>query len=116
MTADISDRLRSRLDRPDGVPAHWAPMHGDLAPWNLRRVGHRSLWLLDWDDAGWGPPGADAVYYEATASVVRRRRPVRGSAPAETLHFWAERVERRISGGIDRTYNIALLTQLAGMA
>jgi hypothetical protein len=114
ISAGICARLRPVFD-PSGVPAHWEPMHGDLAPWNLRRVGPRSLWLLDWDDAGWGPPGADAVYYEATSSVVRRRRPVPGSAPNETLRFWAERVERRLNSGIDRTYNIALLAQLSGM-
>jgi len=115
ITSDISDRLRPTMDRT-GVPDHWEPMHGDLAPWNLRRVGPRSLWLLDWDDVGWGPPGADAVYFEATSSVVRRRPPVPGSAPEETLRFWVERVERRLQAGIDRTYNVALMAQLSRMA
>lgn len=115
IAADISDRLRTALDPTDDVPAHWEPMHGDLAPWNLRRVGLRGLWLLDWDDCGWGPPGADAVYYEATSSVVRRRRPASGTAPEETIRFWVDRVEARLRAGIDRTYNVSLMAQLSDM-
>jgi hypothetical protein len=115
IAADISDRLRRALD-PAEVPDHWQPMHGDLAPWNLRRVGPRSLWLLDWDDAGWGPPGADAAYYEATISLVRGRRPAPGSASEETLRFWIDRVESRRLAGIDPSYNVALAAQLSGMA
>jgi hypothetical protein len=115
IAADISDRLREVFD-PAGVPGHWQPMHGDLAPWNLRRVGPRSLWLLDWDDVGWGPPGADAVYYEATDALIRGRRATPGSASEETLRFWIDRVESRLRAGIDLTYNVALVTQLSGMA
>jgi hypothetical protein len=114
IAADVSERL-SRAFPPAEVPDHWRPMHGDLAPWNLRRVGPRALWLLDWDDAGWGPPGADAAYYEATVSLVRGRRPEPGSASEETVRFWIDRVESRLRAGIDLTYNVALVTQLSGM-
>jgi hypothetical protein len=114
ITADINERLRPLLD-PAGVPAHWEPMHGDLAPWNLRRIGPRATWLLDWDDAGWGPPGADAVYYAATTSLVRGNRPTPGSADDETVQFWLERVRRRLEAGIDRTYNRALVAHLSRM-
>jgi len=115
IAADVGERLR-RVFEPAEVPDHWQPMHGDLAPWNLRRVGPRSLWLLDWDDAGWGPPGADAAYYAATISLVRGRRPAPGSASDETVRFWIDRVESRLRAGIDLTYNVALVTQLTGMA
>jgi len=69
IVADIQDRLAPVLDGA-GVPSHWRPMHGDLTPWNLRRVGPWALWLLDWEEVDWGPPGADEVYYAATASVL----------------------------------------------
>ena len=38
-------------------------MHGDLVPWNLREDERGQLWLLDWEDAGWGPPFADVVRF-----------------------------------------------------
>jgi aminoglycoside phosphotransferase (APT) family kinase protein len=76
-------------------------MHGDYVPWNLREDDRGQLWLLDWEDAGWGPPGADLVRYlvayhslawssaERTAVAVRR---MAGGTPAEGLieivRFW----------------------------
>jgi aminoglycoside phosphotransferase (APT) family kinase protein len=38
-------------------------MHGDYVPWNLREDDAGQLWLLDWEDAAWGPPRADLVRY-----------------------------------------------------
>jgi glycosyltransferase involved in cell wall biosynthesis len=60
---DVSVALEGVLPRPEGVPAHWRPMHGDYVPWNLREDDSGQLWLLDWEDAGWGPPHADLVRY-----------------------------------------------------
>ena len=57
------------LPRPGGAPEHWRPAHGDLTPWNLRRL-RRRRWLLDWEDAGWAPPGADAVLHAAVRAAV----------------------------------------------
>lgn len=111
---DIQDRLRSVLDA-EGVPDHWQPMHGDLTPWNVRRMGLRALWVLDWDEAGWGPPGADAVYYAATMSMLTDRRPSRRSDDAEAIQFWRERIERRATGDFDRPYNIGLADRLTSM-
>jgi aminoglycoside phosphotransferase (APT) family kinase protein len=42
-------------------------MHGDLAFWNLRRYRSGEVMLLDWEDAGWGPPHADLVRALMTA-------------------------------------------------
>ena len=30
-------------------------------------------WLIDWEDAGWAPPGADQVYWSVVAQSLRRR-------------------------------------------
>lgn len=59
VAADVSRTLEGTFERPQNVPPHWLPMHGDLVPWNLREDQRGQLWLLDWEDAGWGPPFAD---------------------------------------------------------
>ena len=60
---EVSVVLESLLPRPDRIPSHWRPMHGDYVPWNLREDDRGQLWLIDWEDAGWGPPLADLVRY-----------------------------------------------------
>jgi glycosyltransferase involved in cell wall biosynthesis len=60
---DVSLALKAVLPPADGIPAHWRPIHGDYVPWNLREDDRGQLWLLDWEDAGWGPPLADLVRY-----------------------------------------------------
>ena len=60
---DVSLALEGLLPLPAGTPAHWRPMHGDYVPWNLREDPRGQLWLIDWEDAGWGPPLADFVRY-----------------------------------------------------
>jgi len=79
------------LPRPTRTPAHWRPMHGDFAPWNLRQMRGGSLALIDWENAGWGPPGADEVFYRATQSALRRQLAGPCDAP-EAIRFWCERV------------------------
>ncbi|HET7234496.1 MAG TPA: hypothetical protein VFJ16_31075, partial [Longimicrobium sp.] len=78
-----------------GAPPHWAPMHGDLTPWNLREDAAGRLWLYDWERAGWGPPGADAVLYHATAAAVRAGPAPDARAAAarwpEAAAWWARR-------------------------
>lgn len=74
-------------------------MHGDFTPWNLRRLANGDLALLDWEGAGWGPPGADEVLYRAAATAVLGAPPVRVEAP-EAIRFWRERLERRLSGQV----------------
>ena len=61
---DLADRLAA-LPRPIDAPDDAVPVHGDLAPWNLRRTS-RGLALFDWEAAGWGEPGSDLAYYRRT--------------------------------------------------
>ena len=63
VAADASLAVEELLPRSDDIPAHWRTMHGDFVPWNLREDAGGRLWLLDWEDAGWGPPLADFVRY-----------------------------------------------------
>jgi glycosyltransferase involved in cell wall biosynthesis len=98
---DASRALDGVLERPADAQPHWQPMHGDLVPWNLREDHEGHLWLLDWEDAAWGPPLADVVRYivaqhslqgrssEEIAAAVRTA--LAGESPAaigEAAVFW----------------------------
>jgi glycosyltransferase involved in cell wall biosynthesis len=78
------------LSRSPNTPAHWEPMHGDLTPWNLRQTDDGSLVLIDWEEAGWGPPEADRVLYVTVAAHLSG-----GSVPhftdPEPVEFWKQR-------------------------
>lgn len=105
IVAEIAEAL-SGLPRDASVPDHWSPMHGDLTPWNLR-VSDGGLILVDWEDAGWGPPAADLVLYRAVeAALGGGRRAVPGAG--EAIDFWRnarepdpeEARDRRLARGI----------------
>jgi thiamine kinase-like enzyme len=101
VAADVAHALEGALDRPAEILPHWRPMHGDLVPWNLREDDRGQLWLMDWEDAGWGPPLADLMrFLVAYQSLVRsppsqiaaRVREALSAEPpetiAETAQFW----------------------------
>jgi thiamine kinase-like enzyme len=74
---DVANALDGLIARPAGTPAHWRPMHGDFVPWNLREDSSGQFWLLDWEDAGWGPPLADIVRYVVAYHSLRGMSPDR---------------------------------------
>ena len=90
---DISEELEAalgKLSRPTSTPEHWLPMHGDLTPWNLRRVGNR-LTLFDWEHVGWGPPGSDRTLYQLT-SLRLHLTPIPNVEIDDEAHkFWVDR-------------------------
>jgi hypothetical protein len=51
------------------------------------------MWLLDWEDASWAPPGADAVHAAAAWTVLFGTPEPDG--PEETLDFWIDRIRAR---------------------
>ena len=75
VVAEIAD-LGGSFPRVGETPPHWRPMHGDLVPWNLREDGAGRFWLVDWEDAGWGPPSADAVRYLVASHSLRVASPL----------------------------------------
>ncbi len=79
------------LPRPLETPDHWRPMHGDFAPWNLRQLRDGSLVLVDWEEAGWAPPGADEVFYRATRAALEHR-PADRCGTQEAVQFWRDYV------------------------
>ena len=80
---DIPSALAGLLPRPSDAPRHWIPVHGDFVPWNLRQSVGGQLWLVDWEDAWWGPPGADLVRYLVACESLRRSAP---EAAARAAH------------------------------
>lgn len=93
VVGDIEAALSSQA-RPDAVAADWAPCHGDFAPWNLRRLDESVPWLLDWENVGWAPPGADWVFYRASSIAIGR--PVGGLTASEGTEYWRREVAQRI--------------------
>jgi hypothetical protein len=115
ITAEIASGLEA-LPRPAGTPQHWEPMHGDFTPWNLRQRRDGSRFLIDWEDAGWAPPGADEAYYWAMVKVlgyltgdenqVRRH---------EAMGFWRASLRDRIADtpmDLDSDLSVSLLSLL----
>lgn len=114
LTEQISELVESVVPRPAGVPTHWRGAHGDLNPWNLRR-SHRGTWLIDWEDAGWAPPGADDVYFRATIAAMGRR-PVRpltlADGQQEAARYWLDIVRSRPIATTETTLKTRLETLL----
>jgi len=88
----------SSLERPAGVPGTWEQMHGDFTPWNLRQRSDGSLFLIDWEDAGWSPAGSDEVLYRAVEAVFSGSA-VKGDLPEDAVQFWRERLAIRVENG-----------------
>jgi glycosyltransferase involved in cell wall biosynthesis len=109
------DAALDGLPRPPEAPDHWRPMHGDFAPWNLRELRRGSLALIDWENAGWAPPGADEILYRATWAAISRRAPAR-CASHEAVEFWRERVPDRPDSARDERLARALHEILRWMA
>ncbi|MBT8165877.1 MAG: phosphotransferase [Acidimicrobiia bacterium] len=62
----VIDELQAKLaglPRPADTPAHYVPVHRDFLAINLRRGSDGHLWLIDWDNVGWGPPLTDELAY-----------------------------------------------------
>jgi hypothetical protein len=103
----------ARLERPSNTPQHWEPAHGDFAPWNVRITRSGKTAVIDWEDAHWAPPGADAVYYLAALRAVRNdHTPMPGYDEARA--YWKERVTARPWSSSEATFRTRLLEGLGG--
>ena len=114
LTEQISELVESVVPRPAGTPTHWRGAHGDLTPWNLRR-SHRGTWLIDWEDAGWAPPGADDVYFRATIATMGRQaaHPLAlADGQQEAARYWLDIVRSRPIAASETTLKARLETLL----
>ncbi len=109
IVAWLQERLGGALER-DGAPAEWRPMHGDFAPWNLRRVFRGPLVLFDLEDAAYAPRDADRTYWRVTSAVLRGHSP--GVLDAESAAYWRTVVEDRLAAAIDPALDERLLVAL----
>lgn len=89
---EVAEYLDGQLHRPDDIPADWGPIHGDFVPWNLREDAHGRLWLLDWENAGWGPPLTDLLRYVVAQQTVASPDVRRIAARCATLVPGAEKL------------------------
>ncbi|MEU6424855.1 phosphotransferase [Microbispora sp. NPDC046973] len=114
LTERISSGLEGELPRPSHTPGHWRPMHGDLTPWNLRRTRTRTPWLIDWEDAGYGPPEADEAYFLATRLAVYGGPPPTRTY-GEAALYWHDVVSRRTTDDPGLAQRLLrILRELAG--
>lgn len=110
LVTELQDRL-AVLPRLIDTPAHWRPMHGDLTPWNLRCADGRR-WLLDWEEVGYGPPGADALYYQLTAASVNVPALPLTTVSDEAVAFWQLTLDRRRESTSDLALSAFLLNRI----
>jgi hypothetical protein len=114
ITAEIAASLRP-LQKDPRTPSHWQPMHGDLTPWNLRRFRGGLLALIDWEDTRWGPPGADAVLFRASATALGHPLGTVAADP-EAIEYWEAIVRARAAAqGRDARLGRDLLAAFAQM-
>ena len=91
IVAGIQDGLQGLPPR-SGTPSHWRPMHGDFTPWNLRETRDQGPALIDWETAGWGPPGADEMLYYAASNALGLPA-VKPPPNHEAAAYWIDRIE-----------------------
>lgn len=113
VAGEASEALNG-LEPPEGGSPRWRPMHGDFTPWNLRRLDDGRLALLDWEEAGYGPPGADVVLYQATRAAIDGKPPP-PTDRIEAIDFWSETVEGRDDSRRDRRLAVDIDRALAQM-
>ncbi len=110
---EIEDILPGVIERPPGTPERWTPCHGDFSPWNVRTDLRGRVWVIDWEDADYAPPGVDLLYGDLTARTTFGS-PLPASADPAAADWVAGRVRQRLSAGEDRSsINHRLLAELA---
>lgn len=95
ISEEVSDLVQ--LDSP--CPPGWRPMHGDMGPWNLRRMPGVGPVLFDWESVGPAPPYADVVFYVAAARAVGLSVREDVDLDEAAVAFWRDRISKRYGAG-----------------
>jgi hypothetical protein len=91
----IAEEVSERIQVAAPCPPGWRPMHGDMAPWNLRQMPGIGPVLFDWEHVAPAPPLADLVFYVAAATAVGVPVDMEPDFNAEAVAFWQEEIPRR---------------------
>lgn len=102
IAGELSAVLARVLDRPDGTPEHWVPCHGDFSPWNLRTSIRGTVWVIDWEDAAYAPPGVDLLYGDLTAHTTFGSALPSRTTP-EASEWVGALIRARLAAGEDRS-------------
>ena len=91
----ISEEVSDLVELDSPCPPDWRPMHGDMGPWNLRRMPGVGPVLFDWENVGPAPRYADVVFYLAAAKAVGL--PVREDLvlTEAAVAFWQDEISQR---------------------
>jgi hypothetical protein len=95
ISEEVSELVR--LDSPG--PPGWRPMHGDMGPWNLRRMSGVGTVLFDWEYIASAPPFADLVFYLAAARATGLHVREDAKVNEEAVSYWQDRITQRFRGG-----------------
>jgi aminoglycoside phosphotransferase (APT) family kinase protein len=87
----------AHVDSP--FPPGWRPMHGDMGPWNLRRMTGIGTVLFDWEHVAPAPPFADLVFYVAASRALGLTSSEKLAHCDEAVAYWREVIPRRFGGG-----------------
>lgn len=109
---EIGDVLETVLTHTAGQPTGWRGAHGDASPWNLRTDLLGRVIVIDWEDAGFAPAGADLLYADLTAQLTFRGQRAASSSPEAAEWVRALLSARRVDGEGADSINNRLLTAL----
>jgi hypothetical protein len=98
VAAEVSELLDPMIPIDQEHP-HWRAMHGDMGPWNLRRLRGQGNILFDWELTRRAPPGADLVFHWAASRATGLRAGHDVSGCAEAAHFWIGEIPNRFATG-----------------
>lgn len=96
ITEEITERLTGVLPGNPPQPG-WQPMHGDLAPWNLRQSEQVAV-AFDWEHVMYGPPGSDAVFHISASRALGYGSGSPPGGAGEAVEYWLEEIPRRFAG------------------
>ncbi len=102
----ISDRA------PTSSSFELSPGHGDLTPWNFRIDHHGMVWLIDWEDIGWGPADGDRTYFSVTSAALGGPSVPDDLSMGAVAHWRSVLNERAVLNPEDQSFAHAVLAQL----
>jgi hypothetical protein len=87
----ILERVLIEVDDPSPLPAVWE--HGDFAPWNIKKVTHGSLRVIDWEASlRRGLPLFDLIFFFLIQALAFKEKALFSKSFEELLDRYLERL------------------------